>query len=255
VKEILPGGEPYFFPRGETGCLLIHGFTGAPKEMRWMADHLAKQGFSVFAPRLFGHATHPSDLIRARWHDWVASAEDGYRILEKICSRIFIMGLSMGGVLTLILGARYPTSGIVVMSTPHTIPNRLAKTLRPFIPILSKFWRYSAKGPSDYIDQEALAEHVSYDVNPIRAVAELDDLMAEMRSGLPNIEVPALLIYSTGDQTVTTDHAQAIYNALGTDQKDLLWVENSGHIITRDAERGKVFSAAADFVRTVVDQQ
>jgi carboxylesterase len=255
MKEILSGGEPFFFPGGDTGCLLIHGFTGAPKEMRWMGDHLAEQGFTVFAPRLFGHATQPSDIIRARWHDWVASAEDGYRMLEKVCSRIFIMGLSMGGALTLILSARYPTSGIVVMSTPHTIPHRVARTLLPLIPILSKFWKYSAKGPSDYIDQEALAEHVSYDVNPVRSVIELDELLAEMRSGLSKINVPAQLIYSTGDQTVSTDHAHAIFDALATEQKDLLWVEKSGHIVTRDAERGVVFAAATDFVRRVIDQQ
>ena len=176
-------------------------------------------------------------------------------MLEKVCSRIFIMGLSMGGALTLILGARYPTSGIVVMSTPHTIPHRVAKTLLPFIPILSKFWKYSAKGPSDYIDQEALSEHVSYDVNPVRSVIELDDLLAEMRSGLSKIKVPAQLIYSTGDQTVSADHAHAIFDALGSEQKDLLWVENSGHIVTRDAERGVVFAAATDFVRRIIDQQ
>ncbi len=45
----------------KTGCLLLHGFTGTPKEMRMLGDSLASDGHTVLAPRLFGHATDPED--------------------------------------------------------------------------------------------------------------------------------------------------------------------------------------------------
>jgi carboxylesterase len=119
VNQLLEGGEPFFFPGGQTGCLLLHGFTGAPKEMRLLGEHLADQGYTVLGPRLFGHATIKKDMLRARWRDWVASSLDGYYLLRGACTKIVVMGLSMGGALTLYLGARYPVDGLVAMSTPY----------------------------------------------------------------------------------------------------------------------------------------
>ncbi|MBI1854527.1 MAG: carboxylesterase, partial [Chloroflexi bacterium] len=67
MTQIIPTAEPFFLPGSKTGCLLIHGFTGAPKEMRWMGEYLADKGYSVLGVRLAGHATRPEDMIRSNW--------------------------------------------------------------------------------------------------------------------------------------------------------------------------------------------
>ncbi len=76
-----PTAEPFFFPgKGEKariGCLVTHGFTGAPKEMRWMGEYLNRQGYTVCGIRLAGHATRLKDMVRSRWQDWLLSVEDG----------------------------------------------------------------------------------------------------------------------------------------------------------------------------------
>ncbi len=251
MSQFLKGGEPFFFPGGETGCLLIHGFTGAPKEMLALGEHLAAQGYTVLGPRLFGHSTSLKDLVRARWRDWVASTLDGYYLIRGTCVKVVIMGLSLGGALTLYLGARYPCDGLVAMSTPYVIPHPLMRPLGPFLPLLSLIWRFAAKGPSDWRDPEAAKDHVDYERYPIRGGLEVDDLLAEMRLGLPLITAPVLLMYSKGDATVDSEHAHAIHNDLGSSEVKLMWFENSGHVITRDAEREAVFAAATDFVRQV----
>ena len=126
---LIPTAEPFFFPgsgdpaRVRMGCLLVHGFTGAPKEMRWMA----KQGYSVLGVRLAGHATRPEDMIRSRWHGaagWPPGLMDCARhILSGCTDRIYLMGLSMGGMLSLTFAARRPVAGLVIMSTPHHLPS------------------------------------------------------------------------------------------------------------------------------------
>jgi len=88
---IIPTAEPFFFPGGPTGCLLVHGFTGTPKEMRWLGEYLASRGYSVLGVRLFAHATYPEDMIRARWYDWLASVEDGWHYLSGLTQQIFIL--------------------------------------------------------------------------------------------------------------------------------------------------------------------
>ncbi len=246
--EIIPTAEPFFFPGGPTGCLLVHGFTGTPKEMRWLGEYLAQNGCTVLGIRLPGHATCPEDMLRVRWQDWLASVVDGWNLLHGSTERIFVMGLSMGGVLSLLFGARYPVAGIVAMSTPYELPRdpRL-----PYLPLLKWLVPRVPKGPPDWRNLEAAQDHIDYPFFPTGAILQLRDLVAEMRQALPQITAPVLLVHSKDDAGVPPENAQAIYDHLLTGDKELVWVENSGHVIIREPQRMKVFQAACDFVNRV----
>jgi carboxylesterase len=250
ASRILSSAEPFFFPGGPTGCLLVHGFTGTPKEMRWLGEYLSSQGHSVLGVRLAGHATHPEDMRRTRWVDWLASVEDGWNLLAGCTRQVFIIGLSMGGILSLLAAARYPAAGVVALSTPHHLPNdpRL-----PFVKWISKLIPYTPKGKPDWHDLQAYRQHVSYTSDPTRSYAELRDLIVQMHLTLPQVTAPALLVYSRNDQTVKPQdrHAEKIYAALGSPVKQVFWVENSGHVLTEDAERGRVFQAIQEFILQV----
>ncbi|MDK1046444.1 MAG: hypothetical protein QGM45_12280, partial [Anaerolineales bacterium] len=88
MRVLVDRGEPFFYPGGDIGCLLIHGFSGAPEEMRWMGKYLAEHGFTVLGVRLFAHATQVTDMNRARWEDWLANVEDGYHMLRGLASQV-----------------------------------------------------------------------------------------------------------------------------------------------------------------------
>src|SRR5574341_92283 len=113
-----PHGQPFFFRGGPTGCLLVHGFTGAPGEMRWLGEYLAAQGHTVLGVRLTGHGTSPEDLTQVTWRHWLGCAVDGWQILRDQCERVFVMGLSMGGMTAINIAAEFPAAGIVPLSTP-----------------------------------------------------------------------------------------------------------------------------------------
>ncbi len=250
MPQIIPTAEPFLFPGSRTGCLLIHGFTGAPKEMRWMGEYLAGRGFSVLGVRLTGHATRPEDMIRSRRTDWLASVEDGYHLLRGLADRIYLVGLSMGGVLALLMSTRLDVKGVVAIATPM----RLASDWRlPYAAILSKLLPYVPKAheePGDgWFDQDARKDHVSYPQNPVRSAAELDRLVTEMRAALSEVRVPVLLIHSQDDTYVPPENMERIYSALPSSiEKSRLLVTNSGHVVTRDAARQQVFDATADFI-------
>jgi carboxylesterase len=256
MAQIIPTAEPFFFPASsEVGVLLVHGFTGAPKEMRWMGEFLHQQGFTVLGIRLSGHATCPEDMLRSSYTDWLASVEDGFHLLSGTVKSVYMMGLSMGGVLTLTTAAYLPVKGLVAMSTPYSLPPD--PRLR-HIEWISKAVPFMPKGDeepgSSWFDKEAWKEHVSYPQNPLHAVGELNKLLGFMRAALPQIQKPALLIHSRDDNYVVKDSLQQIYAHLGTPDKDMLWIEGSGHVITRDAQRQTVFRAATDFVSRVESQ-
>jgi carboxylesterase len=253
MSQIITTAEPFLFPGSKTGCLLVHGFTGAPKEMRWMGEYLAGQGFSVLGLRLAGHATQPADMIRSRLVDWIASVEDGYQLLRGLADHIYLVGLSMGGVLSLLMSTRLDVRGVVGISTPFQ--------LRPdwrlnFLEFLGLFQPYMPKVKtlpgSGWFDHEAWQEHVSYPQNPVRSIAELNRLTAQMRAALPQVRVPVLLIHSKDDQYVLPENLESIYqNLINTRDKTRFYVTNSGHVVTREAAREQAIKVVAQFISRV----
>ncbi len=253
MSQIIPTAEPFFLlgDRSQPACLLVHGFTGTPKEMRWMGEFLHEQGFTCLGVRLTGHATDPEDMIRSHWTDWTASVEDGYSLLRGFTDNIFILGLSMGGILSLLMSTRLKTKGIVAMSTPYKLPDD--PRLR-HIEWISKIVAYMPKnsGDASWFDKEAWKGHISYPENPVRSIGELNKLLGEMRAALPMIDVPVLLIHSRDDKYVASENMEMIYNDLvGASDKTKLYITGSGHVVTRDAARRQVFESALEFLRRV----
>jgi len=254
--QIIPSAEPFFFQGNKTGILLIHGFTGVPKEMRWMGEYLNQQGFACLGIRLTGHATRPEDMRRSRWQDWTASVEDGYHLLSGITERVYFVGLSMGGALSLLMSTRLDAAGVVAMSTPYQLPKDYpAWALRAY----SKFVRYreknNAKPGASWFDQAAFVEHISYPKNPARSIVELKLLLNEMQSALPNVRAPVLLIHSTDDAYVLPENMEQIYAGLtNLSDKTKLYLAGSGHIVTRDAARRQVFEVALNFIQRIERQ-
>jgi carboxylesterase len=244
----MPGGEPFFFRGGQTGCLLIHGFTGVPREVRWLGEYLAGQGYTVLGSRLSGHGTTPDDLRRLHWRDWLGSAVDGLKLLRDQCERVFVLGLSMGGMTAINLAAQYPeqVAGIVTMSTPITIK---ADWRMNFVSLLSLFQPYLQKQPADPAELARLTEHVSYSVWTTTALRQFMNYLRVTDEALPRVAAPALLIHSKGDKFIPPHNLTHIYERLGSKDKEMLWLEQSGHIVTEDLERHIVFERAAAFIR------
>src|SRR5438270_13533902 len=88
-------------------CLLIHGFTGSPWDMRPLGDALAARGYRVKGVRLPGHGGEPEAMAGVSARDWEEACETA---LDSLAStpRVFVAGLSMGALLALLLAARRP---------------------------------------------------------------------------------------------------------------------------------------------------
>lgn len=255
MKQIIPTAEPFFFPGdpSKPACLLIHGFTGTPKEMRWMGEFLNRQGYACLGIRLAGHATQPEDMIRTNWTDWTASVEDGYHLLRGISKEIFLIGLSMGGVLSLLLSTRLDVRGVVAMSTPYKLPDdprlRYVDWIARIIPYAPK----SREEPgSSWFDKEAWKDHIAYPQNPVRSVGQLNQLLHEMHAALPEVRVPVLLIHSRDDRYVLPGNIELVYAGLvNAPKKTKVYMTGSGHNLPRDAARQQVFQSALEFIQTI----
>ena len=159
-----------------------------------MGEFLNQQGYTCLGIRLAGHATDPEDMIRTRWSDWAASVEDGYQILRRVSDTIFLIGLSMGGSLSLLMSTRLNVKGVVAMSTPYKLPDdprlRYLDLIARAVPFMPK--SHEAPGAS-WFDKEAWKGHISYPQNPVRSIGELNKLLGEMRAALPNVKDAATI--------------------------------------------------------------
>ena len=244
--------EPFYFPGNETGCLLIHGFTGAPTEMRPLGEFLAEKGYSVLGIRLTGHGTRIEDMNRVIWQDWSNSVLDGWHLLRPNTSRVFIIGLSMGGVLALYHASFLPVEGVVSLSAPYEMePDPRLKIL----PLFSKIIPYASKEKSDWQDPHANEDHFSYAMYPTKAIVQLTHLLEAMRASLPAITAPALLVHSRKDIGVPHHNMEKISHELGTTEQKIqkLLLENSGHVVTRDLDKDLVFRTTHQFIQNVLE--
>jgi len=255
MSQIIETAEPFFLlgDSAKPACLLIHGFTGAPKEMRLMGEYLHQHGYTCLGIRLTGHATEPEAMIRSRYTDWMASVEDGYHLLRGVSQDIFFIGLSMGGVLSLLMSTKLQVRGVVAMSAPFKLPRDYPIWMLKLVSVFKKFNpKGKGKPGSGWFDKDAYREQVSYPQNPIRSTAELKTLILEMRAALPNVHAPALLMHSKDDAYVLPENVENIYEGLkNAKERTKLYVSGSGHVVTKDAARQQVFESALEFIQRI----
>ncbi len=223
--------------------LCIHGLTGTPYEVRPPAEALAAAGFYCEGPLLPGHGTTHGELAatsRVAWLDAVVAAHDA---LAERHARVYVLGLSLGGVLALALAQRRELAGAVVLAAPIDL-GRVVRTAAPLLwPLLGSL----PKTPA-ILDDEARARHPGYDRMPLRSVSELCKLGREVERGLSAVRAPVQLIYSRRDPTVAPRNAERILRALPPGERELHWLEDSAHVLPVDRERERIAALVVEFL-------
>jgi carboxylesterase len=237
--------QPFAFDRGPIGCVLLHGFTAAPKEMRPLGEYLAARNYTVRGVRYAGHGTSPQDLARTTRHDWVASAAEAVTELRGRCAQVWAIGLSLGGLIGLHLAEQNLVDGVCAIAPAIFPPDRrmtIARLLTPFMP-------YTRKDLADLQDPIALAEHADYELFPTRAVAELNALMRQARRHLAQIDIPLLLVFAQHDRVVPLDTLDYIWPRVTSADKQQVILERGGHIVTEDYDKEIAFAAIERFLQ------
>lgn len=256
MPDYMPNAEPFFFPGNHVGCLLIHGFTGTPYEMRELGQRLATEKYSVLGPALAGHATRLDQMCATRWQDWYATVTTGYDQLRDTCDIVFPIGLSMGALLALHISAHKSVTGVVAISAPFGIHNPLIPLFKVF-PFLFNLIPYIRKGnQDDTLDPEIRTRHPAYDSFPTRCAASLFlDFIPHLQNDLPDIHAPALLIQSRGDRTIPAGSMPQFYARLGSREKEMVWVEKSGHLVLEDYAKEQAFEHILRFIQAHISQE
>jgi carboxylesterase len=245
TQDTRPDPAAFFLEGGDTGVLLVHGFPGSTTDVRMLGTYLHERALTISAPLLPGHGTQPADLNRVRWQDWVACAEEALIQLSARCNVVFVGGLSLGSLIAIHLGAQNAEiAGIMLYSPTIAVRNPLIH-LTPLLKYIVPFW---PAGKSDAVDLVADERLSTYTVTPTHGAHEVYKLMRVVPRLLPQVSAPALIVHSTGDRSIAPRSAQLTYGRIGSADKALVTLHNSGHNILVGAEWETVASETYQFI-------
>ena len=242
---LMPGAEPFHHEGGPVGVLLVHGFTGTPQSLRGWAEALAEAGLSVALPRLPGHGTSVTEANLTHWQDWYAEVERHLALLRERCEDVFVMGLSMGGTLSIRLAEEHgdEIAGLVLVN-----PSLLTKRPDRFLlPVLRRV-KPTYPGIASDIKAPGVTE-LAYDQIPLKAAYQLSKLWQVTRADLAKVTQPILLLRSTEDHVVEPDSARLLLAKVASADVREVLLEDSFHVATLDNDFPLIVSESLDFVR------
>lgn len=241
-------GDAFYWPGGSTGILLIHGFTASTAEVRPLGKLLLESGYTVAGPLLPGHLTHPKDLNRVNWQDWVNSVDAMYLRLKSQCEKVIVGGESMGGVLSLYLTEKHQEIAATLLYAP-ALRLTLSKTNLALVYLLAPFLPWIKPKPGE--PSAADARWMGYTVRPLKGLIQLLRLQKQVRPKLSQIHQPTLIIQGRKDMTVHSNVPQTISDNIASSIKEIHWMEKSAHCVAIDYELEEVFKITHKFISSI----
>ncbi|TMD68375.1 MAG: alpha/beta fold hydrolase [Chloroflexi bacterium] len=228
------------------GVLLIHGLNGSRRDFEELELVLQDRGMVTDNMLLPGHGVHVRDMLPLGWHDWANAVRDELNALKQRCDVIFLVGHSLGGALALHIAAHEEVAGIVMMCAPlHMHPLtlhavRIVKYLTPLVPTVRE----------DVHDPDARRRYTRdvYRWTPMRPVESMLRFLPTLRTELPRITAPALIMTSIHDHVVPARDSREIYQHIGSKEKHLVTFHRSFHVIMKDYDREEVFAKTTAFI-------
>lgn len=240
----------FSFIRGPLGCLLIHGFGDTAALMEPMGTYLGAQGISTRGATLPGHGTSLDDFAAMSNEKLLGVVEKEYAELKKSCESVVVVGFSMGGLLALQLATLRDIEGIVTICAPvFPLGGKIGeKTINLIGRVGSLFGANLPKlGMSSLADRSLSEYMVGYESYPSRSIVRLMDMMSRTRAVLPRVTSPLLVVQSRRDDIIWKKSGQHIFDAVTSDEKRLIYLENSRHKAPIDKDRHILFEEISKF--------
>lgn len=244
INKDVDSQNEHFLPGNTTGCLLIHGYTSAPEEIRELGEKLNEEGYTVLHVTLTGSGETVDHTNGATYLDWIKSAEESYEKLRKSCSRIYFIGHSMGALLALYMAERYVFSKIVILSPPLIMKNKVVN----FAFLLKYFKKYSKLNSKE--DKDNKDNHsVKYNKIPLEGLDQFNLLKSIVKLNLHKIEEPILIIHSYKDQIVDERSIRVIEKNVFSKEIKKVYLENSTHESIAEEEKDIIFEEVVKFLK------
>jgi carboxylesterase len=263
--EVKPERQAYTLEKGPVGCLMLHGFMGAPISSRPMAEYLAERGITVHCPLLPGHGELPNKLQAFPRQAWIDEAEEAFTFINQRCEKVFLMGHSMGTVLCAHLASQHKqVKGLVMLAPAFDIPDRRLLAMSVLRYVMPWFYPLKMRSLRPLVNKRILDFDPTLDLNDPAVQARLPEMtkvptssIDEMRKTIkmgrklwPTLEHPSIILQGDEDEVIDLESTRRLYNMLPNPDKKLIILEGAGHELMRsfDPAHKRVWPAVLDFI-------
>lgn len=223
-----------FPPSGQVAgaALMLHGFTGTPRELRALGLALAEAGIAARGPLLPGFGEQIGRLNQTRAADWLATARAAWAEAAAGVGPAVLVGFSMGGALALHLAATSPRPpDRLILLAPLW---RFADPRARFLPVIKHVVRGISPFAEADLQDPAVREVLLWmdptlDLDDPATVARLrrqtriatpvlDSLRAmSLAAGrlAPRVRCPTLVLQGRQDTIVLPRHTRGLLARLG----------------------------------------
>lgn len=244
MKVVAP--KAFTLEGGKRAVLLLHGFTGSTKDVKKLGQYLQKRGYTCHAPMYRGHGVTPEELLQTSPADWWQDVVEGYNHLKNLgYKEIAVAGISLGGVFSLKVAEEFPVKAVVSMCAPikRNSTDGLFDRLYNYAKIYKSFEGKSKEEILDELETLKMTNRDSFD-----GVHEMTEMTC---GGLQLINSPTLVLQGLLDDDIYQESASFIHEQVETDEKEIIWYKESGHIITVGKEKDKVCEDVYEFLNQV----
>lgn len=245
-------------------CLLLHGFTGDPREMRVLADGIHhKFGYYIYAPLLPGHGGPPHLLHNVYAEDFLEAARKALAHVRRQNSQIIVVAYSMGAAIAAQLLAEEPVAAFVMIAPMVSIRNPLL----PLSPLAGRFlpWFYPLKlmsidllgireeilafDPTLNLDDPETLRMLRNEIRfPVPITDELRKMQNRARNAAPNLTMPTLIVQGGADLTLNPSGARKLYEQIPAKDKQFRMIPRVDHDIVKARNPGN-----PEMVNTVLE--
>ena len=264
--------------RGAGGCrvMLLHGLTGCPTELGYIAHWLRARGrYHVTCPRLVNHGQPITVLARTSWREMQDSARAAFLEARREARAegvpLVVGGLSLGAILSLLLAAEFPgdVAGVACLAPTLFYDGWSVPWYHRLIPLvaytpLKNFAYFRESEPYGLRDESLRAKmakryretrlgdtseaaKVGYAHFPVRLFCEMRHLIRRCKRALPGVSAPLLVVQAEHDDVTGPRNGRFIMDRVASPNRELVLLRHSYHLVSADVERSVVAQRLQEF--------
>jgi carboxylesterase len=233
-------------------ALLFHGLSGAPEELRELAELLHQRNCNVILPLLSGHR-ELRQLQRTPARAWIEDARAALGEIERQpISHFFLIGLSFGALLSLLLAGCITRhiDGIVLLSTPAKLRSPFKSLilcgLSYFPDVVLNRLGTVKKRERDWSGFSG--ERVAFEYHSIASIARLLQIQRLAFATAAKITAPVLALQDPEDHLVSPQALEILHRRLPKAEFSSQWIAGGEHELTIGPKQAQVFSLITEFV-------
>jgi len=239
----------------KAALLLVHGLGGHSARWDYLANFLVHHKYSSYAIELmgFGETKGVSGHIDS-FNNYFQDLKELYKSIKQECpnKKIFILGESLGGLITFLLAAKEPDlfAGQILISP--AFKNAMAFPFSSYLQFIPSLFYNHQKPVEMPFTAEMCTRDVNYqqkmdaDKRELRVASTrmlLNIMFGQLKAkkAAKNMTIPSLFLLSGKDYLVDPKESQKVFQALAAKDKELLEYPDMLHALSIDLERERVF--------------